>query len=400
MGDERKLNPTAVLGEREDLYLEFKAAAATERPQRIAREVVGMLNGGGGTVWIGVLEYNGIATAIEDVPEHLRRIGALRDHFLDCIEPPPRGTDVTLVPVSADRKTVVRIDVAAGSPERRPFAHVLDHRWRFHVRVGDKLRDMGRDEVRKLFAKAASARESSKTHYDVALAEANAELGHRRNHFLQREPAGMWIGMAMSPPINVPTDTPAVRALLRNPELTGNRDAGWNFANPYLTPRLDAGGVSSELDGDFRCRIDDAGMLDLFVARDNLQWQRDGELYGYVLLEHPVALCRLMRKLLEDHGGQGRRTVVADLALKGIEGWGLRAYSPDAAGHRFGSPNVLEGRDDIFFRAPVEEEVGRFLANPDGLGLRLARQVYRSFGYGAEELPRQADLVAEQLRLS
>ena len=400
MSADHHLDPGILLGKYEDHSLEFKGAAAIARPERIAREVVGMLNAAGGAIWIGVAEHDGVATRLEDVPEHIRRIGSLQDHLLDCIEPPPRNADVTCTPVTKAGTTVVHVQVAAGNSERRPFAHVLDHRWRFYVRVGEKLRDMGRDEVRKAFAEAATARQKHETGSDLALGAARKELAARRHHFLQHEAAGMWIGMSTSPALTVPTGAEAVQALLRDPKLTGNRDAGWNFANPYIAPRIDEGGVSSKLKGDFRCRIGDSGTLDLFIARDDLHWQHEGELYGFVVLEHPVALCRLMKKLLADYGDDSERTVIADLAIKGIEGWRLRPHSPDAAGHRFREPALLEDRDDIFFRAPAEVDAAEVLARPDGLGLRLARQVYRAFGYGDEKLPREADLSLEELRLA
>ena len=53
------------LGRHETSTLEFTQKDSLSHPESIGREIVGMLNSGGGEVWIGIKEQDGTAVSIE-----------------------------------------------------------------------------------------------------------------------------------------------------------------------------------------------------------------------------------------------------------------------------------------------------------------------------------------------
>jgi hypothetical protein len=62
-----KVEARIPLGERESQKLEFKSSAILEQPDKIAKEVVAMLNAEGGEVWIGIREDEARAVECEPI---------------------------------------------------------------------------------------------------------------------------------------------------------------------------------------------------------------------------------------------------------------------------------------------------------------------------------------------
>src|SRR6185295_20094854 len=68
-------------------HLEFKGIDALKDPEKIAREVVAMLNAQGGKVWVGLREEDGRAVAVEPIADPEREKGRLLNYLVDTIEP-------------------------------------------------------------------------------------------------------------------------------------------------------------------------------------------------------------------------------------------------------------------------------------------------------------------------
>jgi predicted HTH transcriptional regulator len=103
------------LGQRESQRLEFKGADALKDPEKIAREVVAMLNAEGGEIWVGLREEEGRAVAVEAIPNAEAEGRRLLDYLVDTVEPPLRGNEVDVKPQNEGEGTVLRV-VAAPEP--------------------------------------------------------------------------------------------------------------------------------------------------------------------------------------------------------------------------------------------------------------------------------------------
>ena len=145
-------DPKDLLGKSESEKLEFKGRDALDQPEKIGREVVAFLNAKGGVVWVGIAESEGRAVQIEDIANATEAARRLKDHLIATIEPPI--TDEVDVEAIGD-PGVLRVGITHSRSKRTPYAQLLKGSSRiFVVRVGDRIRPMGREEI---FAPASSA---------------------------------------------------------------------------------------------------------------------------------------------------------------------------------------------------------------------------------------------------
>src|SRR6185436_573945 len=140
---------TVPLGESEGDQLEFKGARELDALHKgksdLGRSVVAMLNGNGGTIWIGVREQSGRATAMEAVERPRYQWEAIWNHLLTTIEPPIQAGDVEPEFVSAPEGEVLVLRVRTGP--QRPYAFHRQGGRRYFVRAGARIRDLTREEI-------------------------------------------------------------------------------------------------------------------------------------------------------------------------------------------------------------------------------------------------------------
>src|SRR3954451_2279431 len=138
------------LGKSEDVHLEFKAAEALKDPEKIAREVVAMLNADGGEVWVGLREEDGVAVAVEEIPEPELSRQSLRDFLVSTVEPSPSPGEIEIDPIPSPKGSILRLR-ARPDASRKPYALLRRSGRAFWMRVADRLRVMDREEIRKSF---------------------------------------------------------------------------------------------------------------------------------------------------------------------------------------------------------------------------------------------------------
>lgn len=386
-------HPSELIGQRENQALEFKSAGALARPERVAREIVGMLNATPGTIWIGVVEAKDVAIALEPVDGAEAARQRLLDHCLDTIEPRPTAAElaISLVGTGAGDGQILKAEVRASLADRQPFAQLSGDSWRFHVRHHDRLRGLSRDEIGKRFRGAAPPDDAAQSAARMVRAKRDAFLAERR--------PGLWLGLRPFPSLDLRCDDPSIHRLLKDPAATGNRERGWNFTNRFAEVALDERGCSLGPSDAKQIAVQDDGYVALFVARDQLM--RPGssqELYSYCVLEHPVALMRLARALVTLSGAPAA-TVAADLAIAEVGGWTLRPYSPEHPSSHESPGRRPDDQPDILLLDPLTFSAAEVRDTPDRCGLALSRRIYRGFGLTDRHLPTAADLVSGTLSL-
>lgn len=381
---------TEILGRRKDQHLELEPKAALDSPETIARAVVGLLNAGGGEVWIGVeeKEEEGKASAIDPVREPERARNRLMDYLLDVLEPSPTAEELTieLTPADADPALLVlKVRPGDEQAERRPYALRKGGAWHFVRRVGTRNRSMSREEIF-----GATARGT----HDRALDAAIRALKNERQAFRDEEGTGLWLGMRPARTVHLDPQDERLLQIPLDPSLTGNRRAGWHFARTSHQPRLTKDGIEwglwSELLGRTvaRTQVDENGMLHFWTALERLHWKgEEREIWPLVLLEYPTSAFRIARVIYQELLAPEDR-VAADLALFGAGGWGLREGSP--GDFFFGNDFVRLEEPDLVWE-PVVFRFQEIDEHPDRCGFRLVRRVYQAFGFREADMPRQYD---------
>jgi len=381
----------APLGRREDQRLEFKGRETLDRPERVAREVVAMLNSLGGEVWIGLAEEEGVARRLEPVPEPEKQRDRLLDCFVERIEPRPTGDEVSVEVARIGSEPVLVVRVQTGA--RGPYALLHPGARAFLRRVGSRIVAMGREELARAFRGSDATPDPS-------------ELESTKLRVLQEGLPVIWMAAAVEPRVRLDLRRRELRDLLRNPQDSGNRISGCTVMTRFsesgqhsdrIWERLPSSAESKF--SDWRLELRESGFLE-WRARIGLLEQRDDPrtIHPYAILEYPTSFLRLFARILEQSESiEGRCTF--DLLLLGIDGWRLWPYSPEAAGWKeeiFSQPPLEEGV--LTFPRPLESESRELVENPDACAWNAVRWIYLEFGYTESEIPREFDRATKRLR--
>ncbi len=390
------------LGKKEDQRLELKGAEALKDPEKVAREVVAMLNAEGGEVWVGLREEGGRAVAVEPIAAPGIEERRLLDFLVDTIEPPVSGGEVSVRSVDEGEGTVLQVAVRP-DPGRKPYAFLRKGGRHFVIRVGDRIRPMTREEVFSRGPEGSSE----------ALERAEAELIAEGNALLQRFRDLFWLRIQPVPPFSLNLDALRASNILIDPSLTKNRRTGQNFllAAGGMRPRLEAGKLGLGKADDFRLEI---------FRRDGLEFRAPLKvfhaghepgalkpLYWLTLLELPISVFRLLSRLLQEESlwedpASEKTVFIASLALFGLEGWTLRPSSPRDFHSGWGSyllrvPQSSSVQD--LLSTPLRLPLAEVRDHPDRCGFRLAGRIYEAFGYGIDDMPPEFDQEAGRLIL-
>ncbi len=406
----------SLLGRREGQKLEFKRWDSLGKdPAGVAREVVGMLNAEGGEVWIGVREEGGIAVGVEPLAaeEVARRVRSLHDHLIDTVEPSPRQeVEVDSEPVEGVELIRIR---AVPSSSRKPYAYVRQFGRDYAVRVGDRLRRLTRDEIATEFCRGERVERERGEAKRRALERARKELEEippaARNQGL------FWLRLS---PIE---DRHLVLTRVRDAELltdsarTGVEGLLGSFTNAYRfgkrLPVLRAGRLIVGKEGAYWLEVDRAGGL-LFKAplvSFAANPIREGErlLYALSLLDYPVSLLRLLRKMLAEDdlwepAGRVPGEYVVHMALFGLGGWTLLPGTPSPPfqvgwEQAFRSPPLQVAhfsQEDFVLDRPLSFTAEEIEAAPDRCAFRLVARLYEAFDLSEDDMPRQFDRATDR----
>lgn len=393
------MNERLPLGQLETEHLEFKSRAVLRNLASVSREVVAMLNASGGDLWIGLAEQEGRAAGVESIESADREIGRIRDHLADSIEPSPRG-EVHVGSVRSESKqgeVVIRIKITPSS--RGPYNFREGTGRHFLIRVADRVRPMSHEEIISRLTNDTQKRES-----DFQLAKdrlKTAREKHRVKH------SGLWLRIEPITPLRL-ASLQDLREYLVNPWLTGNRDAGWNFVNPYRPARLGADRISQGQPDETYTTVYASGAIQFSTPMTSLYWktvagppQNATEIWPYCLLEYPISVfrlaCTIFNKWIPETGLEAN--VLADIALFGVEGWTLRPYSPKSIRYRLDSGRSPEGKD-LEWGDPLEFRGEEIIGKPDRCGFRLVSRLYEAFDLTEDEIPIEFDRESGKLILS
>ena len=386
-----------ILGRREDQRLELKSKDALDEPSNIARAVVGMLNAGGGEIWIGVEEADGVAVAIEPVQDPGRKEGRLRDYLLDVVDPSPTADEVSIepMPVGADPALlVVKVKPAGGPMGRKPYALRKGGGWHFFRRMGARNHPMSRLEI---FGEAVRRGD------DPAVEDAIRGLEEERKRVQDEGKTGLWLGLQPARKLHLDPQEDRFQSIVLSPLVTGNRRTGWHFARSSSQPRLSMAGIEWGLSDPqdelvTRVQVTERGDLRFWIALEHLRHSKGEarEIWPNILLEYPISAFRIARVVYRGFLDSEDR-VAADLALLGVRGWGLREGTPDDFFLLGNELARLEEPDLIW--EPIVFSFREIDEAPDRCGFRLVRRVYQAFGWRQEDMPRHYDPEAGRLIL-
>jgi len=366
---------TIPLGEREGQRLEFKAASSLSDPGALAKDVVGLLNAEAGDLWIGLREENECAVALESVPDPDVAIRSLRDFMLDSIEPSPDGQELRIEAVRHESgRVAIRIAVRGGQA-RRPYAYLQGTARHYLTRVGTTLRPLTRADI----IRDAGGADQSRAEAEARLRTASRTVK-----------SGLWVALEPMRPAELDLHEAWYEALLMDPKRSGNREIGWQPANPYKKPDIRVESLVQETKGHCRLTLRAHGSVELVVPKPGLAW-RDESLYPLALLEYPTSVLRLAKAICEHVGLDA--DLSAQLGLFEARGLALRPGSPRHAFFKARDARVFAGGPDVVMN-PRLMTVQEILEGPDRCAARLWREVYAAFGFGKDAWPSEYDEAA------
>lgn len=153
-----------------------------------------------------------------------------------------------------------------------------------------------------------------------------------RNRVLQLRQPLMWVGIQPVPELSLELSKSKWEPLFQDPTLSGNRPAGWTFANRYVQSQL-AQGRLTHGEPDYReVQLFRTGLIQFTVPLDRLEWMNQaGAFWPYALIEYPVSVFRLAAAIYKSIT-PAPTSAYADVALVRAGEWRLKPFSPDAFG--------------------------------------------------------------------
>ena len=363
------------LGKREDLHLELKSADALKDPEKIAREVVAMLNAEGGEVWVGLREEEERAVLVESIPDAERESRRLHDYLVDVIEPPPDAREVSVILRESDDGGRLLCIETAPSSDRKPYAFLKKGGRYYVTRVGARIRPMTREEVLARPLRLA----------DTDLERAESKMFAERKQILEDGGTLLWLRLQPERSVSVDIHASETVDLLQNPRRTGNRSTGSSFASFWHRPKVEEDRVKTHPHDVRSAEIRDDGGLVFAAPLQVLAWRNEpGIIRPLVLLEYVVSGFRIARTIYRQLGPNDR--VLADLVLLGVKGWSTEETSSQADRRP-----VLTGKRDFILVQPLTFQFKEIHAEPDRCGHRLVERAFDFLGLAKNQRPSEFD---------
>ncbi len=386
------------LGEPENHRTAFMAAKALANAAAIGRQVVAFLNGRSDAVlWIGVgKDQEGCAESIE--PVHAQDVAELENQLADTIHPAFPADCVQVQQVAYARGVVVRIRIKPGP--QPPYAQFHQGGWRFVRRLGPRVESLEFHQIESLFRERFAA-ETQAAAPDIDEAVwASYRLAELRTHDLEsRRCPHLWVSIAP-----VCTDStrerqpawnhPSTAELLMNPQATGNRDAGWTFANPYRVPEQQADWVrdpatqpmwTQQVGQTQRLYLFADGSVTFAVGLERLTSANLPKLLSPIpLAELVTSVFRLLRTALatSELFADKPAAWLAEASLVGAVGWKLAVVDPQ----RYPlvdlyATQLEDGEADHLTTGPRRITAAQVQESPDRCACTLVRELYVQWGY-------------------
>lgn len=383
------------LGQREGQSLEFKGADSVKKPFSISREVVAMLNAGGGEIWIGVREANGFAVEVEGLPDADRRKVDLLNHLIEVVEPRLRAEDVRVEVVELEGRRVLQLLVAPGK-DRGPFAQLKEGGRHFVRRVDHRIRPMTREEILESEAQIESS---------------PVRLKELREGVLKRSKPGLWVGVQPLPALRIDVQAKELEGFLLDPTKSGNRMEGWSFRYPPMAgirPTPNAGRIEFGRDDYHKTTVWEDGCIEFWTTLEGLHHRTDSikEIYPHALLEYPVAVMRLAKHVYDELGTSRPNAVFVDVALTQTDDWYLPAFPPETYGYRESTSReknpvyqLRQRLDDGQFlpASPLMFTWEEFRADYEQAGYLLVRSIYQAFHLPEDRISHEYDRMNRRL---
>ncbi len=377
------------LGQREGQVLEFKSADSIKKPFSISREVVAMLNAGGGEIWIGLREENGFAVEAEGLPDAKRARVDLLNHLIEVVEPRLRAEDVHITVVDLEGRRVLRLIVGA-IQDHGPFAQLKEGGRHFVIRVDHRIRPMSREEVLKTDAQPGTSPDRLQSLRDV---------------ILKRNKPGLWTGIQPHPSLRIDVQGSVLKSLLLDPTVSGNRMEGWSFRYPPVAgiqPTPNAERVEYGRDEFHKTTVWEDGCIEFWTTIEGLHHRSDSikEIYPHALIEYPVSVMRLARHVYAEPGTPHPKAVSVDVALTQTDDWYLPAFPPGTYGYlestsREKNPiyQLRQRLDDGQFlpASALRFSWDEFRESPDRAGYLLVRSIYQAFHLPEDRISHEYD---------
>ena len=381
-----------ILGKREDQRLEFKSAKVLAETESIAREVVGMLNAEGGTIWIGVEDdKEDVAGAVDPVADPEREKRRLLDYLLETVEPTPTSDEVVIQVqpfVGGDRGLLeIRVQPPPRESGRLPAAFLKRSGRHFLRRIGARNHPMSREEI---FGRRVSTGE------DQVVDAAVRKLVDARTAFRNSGQEGLWVAFQPARPLALETQRNKEHfdQIALDPTVTHNRRAGRHFAQSRHHVELVRDGIRWEAWSEFFDRpsssvdVKDNGTLIFWASIWTLHRGDQGEIGPWQLLEYPISAFRIARVIYAGHL-EPDDAVATDLGLFGVGGWRLRPGTPHDP--FFHHNDLVETKEPDLVWESLAFGFREIDESPDRCGFRLVRRVYQAFGFGEDAIPRHFD---------
>jgi hypothetical protein len=387
-----------IIGQKEGLKLEFKAKDALKRPEVIGRGVVGMLNAEGGVLWVGVQETKGTAVSLQPVENAELERQRLLNHLVDTVEPSPRGSEINVEAVEVGGLGhLLRVE-ARPEGGRKPYAQFNSGGRHYHIRIGDRIRSMSRDELREAWKDSTQGEEEE-------IKAALSEVLKEREEARARGREMLWLLIRPSSAVELDIQQPWLASLLRDPSQTGNRLTRWGFANPYREPDIKQGRLSQGLPDGIETAVFHCGKITLCAPLRSLHHQSaEKEILPYALLEFPTSVFRLASRIYRTLDLPKDSRVIADLAVFGLAGWTLRPYSPSEFRYLLHPAEHEEwpfpDGDDFVLESPFRFPAREVREDPDWCAYQLISRVYEAYGHSRDVIPREFDPQSRKLLLS
>lgn len=370
------------LGELEDQRLEFKAAAALEKPEKIAREVVGMLNAGGGVVWVGLRDEGGRAVALEPIAAAETARERLFDFLVDSLspQPDPKELQIEIVKLDSGDAGLLRL-VLNPQSLRRPYAVLRGGCWTFVTRVGARLRPMERTEFLPPPRDAGAG---------ANLRTVREQISKEKNELVAAGEPRLWLRLQPVPSLQLNPGDPVFEELAMDPPRSGNRRFR-SFAHSRRPLAVDIDSVSWGVEKSLGVTFEVDGGAIFWAALDVFGLTRDDddavEIDSKRFAEYTVSALRIASVVYDDHLTQGGQ-VLSALVLSGRPYLAMRTGQESPYLPLAGLFVLQEGTVASTALVFSAEE---FLDNPDRCGFRLLRRIYQSFGIREEDMPKEFD---------
>jgi hypothetical protein len=396
----------------ESQRLEFVDKKTLEDPQKIAREIVGMLNQEGGEIWIGIGgDSDGVGSELQNIEEVDREVSRLLDVVLDRIEPAPLSAEVIIDKQGTEKRNVIRIRVEP-ILERRPYALLQQAGRHFVRRLGADNLYLSRFELEQLFS-SSRIPSSEQPAWKLRI----EDLIKDRASLIAQKPSSLWLRIVPVESVElVEKGRERLERLLRDPALSNNRRTGWNFTSRFHEPESDHDGLVTRRGDATEVRVRRHGEIRFRVTLIGCSWaDRIGgrwpvgtdphrTFYSTSLIEYPVSVFRLAAEIFGDDMVfqplmQDDSIFLIDFFVTGLDGWLLRPHDPEEISSAITEPHESHRGSILTLEEPLRITAGELQSNPDRQGLRILRYFYRSFGFTESDIPRYFDQDTGRLKL-